>query len=175
MPKTHEQYNKEKLAFALNLSKQNKFFRKARALVVKDGKLLVLHKLNNHSLQLPGGGINDNENAKSATLREVKEETNAIIKINHYLGKYYYTAKLDLNNQQFLSKRVEFIYICDFVKFCEDRPLGIDGEFSNNVELVEIPFSSLNKISLPPKLRQKALEYLKTHYKGWQNKITYWQ
>lgn len=165
MPKTHEEYNKEKLEFALNLSKQNKFFRKARAIIVKDNKLLVLHKLNNHSLQLPGGGINDNENAKSATIREVKEETNAIVKISHYLGKYYYTAKLDFNDQTFFSKRVEFIYVCDFVKFCEDRPLGIDGEFLNNVELLEIPFSGISKMSLPSRLKQKALQYLKTHYK----------
>ena len=166
MSKTHEQYNQEKLAFAFNLAKQNKFFRKARAIIVKDNKLLVLHKLNNHTLQLPGGGINDNENAKSATIREVKEETNAVVKINHYLGKYYYTAKLEYEGQQFLSKRVEFIYICDFVKFCEERELGIDGEFLNNVELVEIPFSQINKMSLPPRLKQKALEYLKENYKN---------
>ena len=166
MPKTHEQYNQEKLEFALNLAKQNKFFRKARAIIVKGNKLLVLHKLNNHSLQLPGGGINDNENAKTATIREVMEETNAVIKINHYLGKYYYTAKLEFKNQQFLSKRVEFIYVCDFVKFLNAKTLGIDGEFLNNVELVEIPFSQINKMSLPPRLKQKALEYLKENYKN---------
>lgn len=166
MSKTHEQYNQEKLEFALSLAKQHKFFRKARAIIVKDGKLLVLHKFNNHSLQLPGGGINEKENAKTATIREVLEETNAIVKINHYLGKYYYTARLEFNGEQFLSKRVEFIYICDFVKFGDKKDLGIDGEFLNKVELLEIPFESINKISLPPKLKQKALDYLKNHYKN---------
>ncbi len=164
MSKSHEQYTLEKLAWAKILAQQNKFFRKARAIIVKGDKLLVLHKLNNNSLQLPGGGINDKENAKTATEREVLEETNALVKITHYLGKYYYTAKLDYQNTEFLSKRVEFIYICEFIKFCKDRPLGIEGEFGNNVELVEIPFNQLNKISMPPRLRQKALEYLNSHY-----------
>ena len=77
MSKSHEQYTLEKLAWAKILAQQNKFFRKARAIIVKGDKLLVLHKLNNNSLQLPGGGINDKENAKTATEREVLEETNA--------------------------------------------------------------------------------------------------
>ena len=170
MPKSHEQYNKEKLAVAFNLAQQNKFFRKARAIIVKDDKILMLHRTGNHTLQLPGGGIDEKENAKTATEREVMEEIKAIIKNPRYLGKYYYTAKLEFNNKQFLSKRVEFIYICDFVKFCDNSPhnapIGIDGEFLDNVELLEVPFSHINKLSIPPKLKQKALEYLNTHFKN---------
>lgn len=162
--KTHEQYNKEKLEFARNLAHQNKFFRKARAIIVKNNKLLVLHKLNSNIYQLPGGGIDNNENAKAATQREALEETNAIVKPVHYLGKNYYTTKIEYQNESIISKRVEFIYICDFVKFCNSDKLGIDGEFTGNVELCEIPFSQINKISLPSKLRQKAIEYLNLHY-----------
>ena len=163
--KTHEQYNLEKIQFAKSLADQNKFFRKARAIIVKNNKLLVLHKINNNTYQLPGGGINESENAKSATLREAMEETNAIVKPVHYLGKNYYTTKLEYNNQPFLSKRVEFVYICNFIKFCNNGPLGIEGEFNEKVELCEIPFSQINKISLSPKLKHKAIEYLSLHYK----------
>lgn len=162
--KTHEEYNKEKLEFARNLAHQNKFFRKARAIIVKDNKILVLHKLNSNTYQLPGGGINESENARDATQREALEETNAIVKPVHYLGKNYYTTKIDFKNEHFLSKRVEFIYICNFIKFCSSDQLGIEGEFTGNVELCELPFSQLNKISLPPKLRQKAINYLNLHY-----------
>ncbi|MBQ7602685.1 MAG: NUDIX domain-containing protein [Clostridia bacterium] len=162
--KTHEQYNKEKLEFAKHLVKENKFFRKARAIIVKNDKILVLHKIKTNTYQLPGGGINEKENARAATKREALEETNAIVKPVHYLGKYYYSAKIDYNNEHFISKRVEFVYICNFVKFCNAEKLGIDGEFNENVELCEIPFSQIKKISLPPKLKQKALEYLNLHY-----------
>ena len=162
--KTHEQYNQEKLEFAKELAKQDKFFRKARAIIIKDNKLLVLHKIKTNTYQLPGGGINEGENAKAATQREALEETNAIVKPVHYLGKNYYTAKIDYKNERFISKRVEFVYVCNFVKFCNADKLGIDGEFNENVELCEIPFSQINKISLSPKLKQKAIEYINLHY-----------
>ena len=163
--KTHEEYNLEKLAHARELALQNKFFRKSRAIIVKGNKLLLLRNTKNHTLQLPGGGIDENENAKKAAERESREETNAIVKASHYLGKYYYTAKLEYNGETFASKRVSFIYVCDFIRFVDSKPLGIEGEFADKVELCEVPFSHINKISIPPRLRQKALEYLTQRYK----------
>ena len=56
--------NLEKIKYSYELTKQRKFFRKARALVVKDGKLLLIKvDYNNGRVHylLPGGGVDDNE------------------------------------------------------------------------------------------------------------------
>lgn len=49
----------------------------ARAIIIEDGKLLVMHR-NKHGSQyytLVGGGVNEGETIEQAVVREVREET----------------------------------------------------------------------------------------------------
>lgn len=50
---------------------------RANAIVVKDGKILLIHRKKNGDEYwvFPGGGIEENESGEEAVVREVKEET----------------------------------------------------------------------------------------------------
>ena len=53
----------------------------ARAIVVKEGKVLLIHRRNEgrEYWVFPGGGVEDDETPEKTVAREVKEETGAVI------------------------------------------------------------------------------------------------
>jgi 8-oxo-dGTP pyrophosphatase MutT (NUDIX family) len=58
------------------------------AVIIKDDKVLLIHRLKNGSEYwvLPGGGIEDGENVDEALRREVKEETSLDLVNYDFLG-----------------------------------------------------------------------------------------
>ena len=61
------------------------------ALVIKNNKILLVkrgHKPFQNYWALPGGHINKKESAKKAIIREVKEETNLVIKPKFFAEDY---------------------------------------------------------------------------------------
>lgn len=59
----------------------------------KDKWLLTKHK--DRGLEFPGGKVEKGESAEEAAIREVKEETGAILDDIHYVGQYYVNGKND--------------------------------------------------------------------------------
>lgn len=82
--------------------------RRARGIVVCQKKVMVVKAwLGNGKWNLPGGGINSGESAKTAFVRELKEETG--IDVNHIkvqkVGNFsYHTNKLFFEYKTFLVK-----------------------------------------------------------------------
>ena len=80
----------------------------ARAIIIKDNKLLVFFrrkKKNGKEISyyaIPGGHLEDNETLEETCIREIKEELNLDIEIIDYLGKiivdnqeeYYYYVRI---------------------------------------------------------------------------------
>ena len=59
-----------------------------------EGKwLLTKHKT--RGLEFPGGKVEEGETAAEAAVREVMEETGAVVKSLHYLAQYYVDGKRD--------------------------------------------------------------------------------
>lgn len=83
----------------------------ARGIVVrKDGKIAVFNKSNKNEFKLPGGGIDDGENAKEGFLREVLEETGCTVEITKELGTIEEHKSLDNFKQishVFVAKVIE--------------------------------------------------------------------
>ncbi len=50
-----------------------------RAIIIKDGKILLSHELNTNIYMSPGGGLEENELLKDCCKREVEEETAFIV------------------------------------------------------------------------------------------------
>ncbi len=76
-----------------------------KAVLEKDGKLLILHRAENENAfpglwDFPGGKLEGRENKEESLIREVKEETQLIIKPQKMLGIYHAILK---------DKPVEFI------------------------------------------------------------------
>ena len=79
---------------------------RAVAVIVNNGKILLMHRINNGKEYhvFPGGGVENGETVGQAVLREVQEETSLEVKIE----KLLYHHILDDNTEQ-------FFYLCRYI------------------------------------------------------------
>ena len=70
-----------------------------RAIIVKDGKILLTHELNSGWWVLPGGGTEEGETPEECVIREVEEETGYLVRplrrllfMREYYEEYCYTG-----------------------------------------------------------------------------------
>lgn len=147
-----KKYFEERHKFAYDLFKNNKYFKKVRAIIF-DGDKICLHKLNfldgrPFIYNFPGGGVENDENPKEAAKRESFEEFGAEVKIVGFCGSRYYKVPMEYAGEKFDSKRVEHFYICKAVHIDESH-FGLEGEFNfddRTFEKVRVPFSEFVKI-----------------------------
>ena len=165
--------DKDKIIQSYHLEKNKKFYKKARAVVIKDSKLLLIKiEYNNGKIHylLPGGGIEGDETVKQAVIRETLEEYNAIVTPIKYLDKQYYNIPLEYNGEKFTSHRVEYYYLCKFEEFAENMEMGVGEEFKKDdrtylkvelslEDLLNIEPRTINNIS--QRTYDKIVEYLK--------------
>lgn len=61
--------------------------KRATAVIIKDGKILLMHRIKNgrEYFVFPGGGVKENETVQQALTREIKEELSLDIKIGKLL------------------------------------------------------------------------------------------
>ncbi|TFJ92812.1 RNA deprotection pyrophosphohydrolase [Lentibacillus salicampi] len=88
--------------------------------------LLTKHK--ERGLEFPGGKVEENETAKEAAIREVKEETGGIVESIRYVGQYIVAGK--------------GATIIKNVYFAEIRELTLQGSYYETegpVQLAKIP------------------------------------
>ncbi len=79
---------------------------RAVAIIVDNGKILLMHRINNGKEYhvFPGGGVENGETVEQTVLREVQEETSLEVKIEKLLYHHIY----DDNTEQ-------FFYLCRYV------------------------------------------------------------
>jgi len=70
-----------------------------------EGKWLLTHH-KSRGLEFPGGKVEPGETAEEAAVREVMEETGAVVKELHYVAQYYVDGKSDT-----IIKNVYFAHI----------------------------------------------------------------
>jgi 8-oxo-dGTP diphosphatase len=81
----------------------------AGAVIILDNKILLLERANGEFkeglIELPSGGVNDNETIIQGLIREVKEETGLdILSVTDYLGYFDYLSKSGRKTRQFNFK-----------------------------------------------------------------------
>lgn len=140
-------YKRQKLEYAYSLFQKKKFFKKARAIVVENGKVLLIEVnylngaaddlarndnrkgYNKHYL-LPGGGVDEGETIKQAVVREALEEYGVNVEPVKYFGKSFYTVPMNIDGTDFKSNRVEYFYLCKVLSDDKSAGFGLEGEFS---------------------------------------------
>ncbi len=78
-----------------------------RAVIINEGKILLSYEKNTNQWMIPGGGLEENEKEKQCCIREVEEETGAVIAISKCkleIDEYYKDWKWV--NKYFLGKIV---------------------------------------------------------------------
>ena len=147
---TKEEYKLEKARISYELYKNHKFFKKSRAIVLKNGKLLALkvtYKNTGETHYLfPGGSVDEGETTKQAVVRETLEEFDINVKVIKYLGKLYYKNSQTYKDITFYSNRIDYYYICEYLSNANTKVFGVDGEFNRPDRIYERVELSLSQI-----------------------------
>ncbi len=139
-----KQYRQAKTEYAYSLFKNGQSFEKVRALIIKDNKILLVHRIASNIYSLPGGGVENGENYQMAVERECYEEAKAKVKFKSVVGILNYDVNMTCKSEKFLSTRIEYYCWCDFISFIKNKKFfGLNGEFFEKVEVV---WQSLDQI-----------------------------
>ncbi len=128
-------YDLEKVMQAYQKYIDGTYFEKARAVILKDDKIVYIKDSKSNKLNIPGGGVDDKESIEDAAVREALEETGYKVKPIMPVQKKYYEVNMSLGSIDFISKRVAYVYLCEFLEDTHGTR-GLSGEFEGNVEIV---------------------------------------
>ena len=86
----------------------------ARAIIIKDNKVYMVHSLVYDYYKFPGGGIEKNESNIDALIRETKEEEGLLV-IKDSIKEYGYVHRVKKAKDPGFSKFIQdnFYYICN--------------------------------------------------------------
>ena len=86
----------------------------ARAIIIKDNKIYMVHSLVYDYYKFPGGGIEKDESTIDTLIRETKEEAGLIV-IKDSIKEYGYVHRVQKADEPSYSKFVQdnYYYICD--------------------------------------------------------------
>lgn len=112
----------------------------ARAVIVEDSKVLMIHAKKYDDYTFPGGGLEDGETPESTCIREAKEEIGYRVSIISELGSVveYRTvqgSKLRNNNMYYYCKKHEFVgtNLLDY-----EKELGFEAVFIDPKKAIKI-------------------------------------
>ena len=99
--------------------------------VVKDGnKYLTILRPGKRPM-FAGGSVDEGETTRQAIVREVLEETGAIVTKLKYIAREYYSVDWEFEGETFPNKRVEYTYLCEVEKGNYSAQ-GLRGEFDKD-------------------------------------------
>ena len=90
-----------------------KFFRPSvRGIIVRGGKLALVHSLKYDYYKFPGGGIDDGETHTAILVREVREETGLNV-IPESVKEYGYVYRAQKGKTEDIFVQENFYYFCE--------------------------------------------------------------
>ena len=124
-----------------NYDKNGKAFIRpsARAIIIKDNKIYMVHSLVYDYYKFPGGGIEKNESNIDALIRETKEEAGLVV-IKDSIKEYGYVHRVKKANDPGYSIFIQdnYYYICDVEKNILEQQLDDYEDFEHfTLELVD--------------------------------------
>lgn len=86
----------------------------ARAIIIRDGKVAMIHSLKYDYYKFPGGGIESNESKEEALIRETKEESGLIV-VPSSIREYGYVHRIQKSTQgpEDYFQQDNYYYLCD--------------------------------------------------------------
>jgi len=86
----------------------------ARAIIIKDNKIYMVHSLVYDYYKFPGGGIENDESNIDALIRETKEEAGLVV-IKDSIKEYGYVHRIQKAKDPGFSKFIQdnYYYLCD--------------------------------------------------------------
>lgn len=92
----------------------------ARAIIIKDGKILLSYEINTNVYMTPGGGLEKGESLEECVVRELREEAGYEVKPLEYLLEFneYWLETLYINNY----------FVCEIIGECNRSLTDIEIE-----------------------------------------------
>ena len=84
----------------------------ARGIIIKDGKLAMIHSIKYDYYKFPGGGIEKNEQKENALIREVLEETGLDV-IPQTIKEYGMVHRIKKGDYEDVFIQDNYYYLCD--------------------------------------------------------------
>ncbi len=85
----------------------------SRALIIKDGKILLTYEKNTGVYMSPGGGVEPGETLEECCIRELREESGYEVKpVEHFII---------INEYSFETLYVSNYFLCEIIGECEQR------------------------------------------------------
>lgn len=129
-----EKYKLQKNQYAYKLEQEGKLFEKARAVIVKGGKVLILFNPKTNAYTIPGGGVDEGETIQQAVVREALEESGYLIEPVKEICSNFYEVSMELDGEKYISHRVEYYYLCRLKNLECENTNGIEGEYECKIE-----------------------------------------
>ena len=144
------------------MAKKKKLRNSVKAVIIQDGKLLVLRKKDGAGAYtvLPGGGQKFRETLHQALKREVFEEISTKVSIGKLIHiREYYSEKHDFAYEDREIHQVEFFFKCNLVESYHPK----NGHFPDphQKEVVWVELDQLDEANFYPVALRKILIDLK--------------
>lgn len=96
----------------------------ARGIIIKDGRLAMVHSIQYNYYKFPGGGIKSGESPESALIREVTEETGLTV-IPESVREFGSVLRIQLSayDDQTIFEQENFYYLCDTKDMLQEQSL----------------------------------------------------
>ena len=95
-----------------------------RGIIIRDGRIAMVHSLKYDYYKFPGGGIEDGESLEQALIREVAEEAGLQV-IPQSIREYGLVHRVQKGDQEDIFIQDNYYFLCDTE--AEVRPQHLDG------------------------------------------------
>lgn len=83
-----------------------------RGIIMKDGKIAMMHSLKYDYYKLPGGGIEPGESYEDTLIREVREESGLIV-IKESIKEFGYVRRIEKGRFEDIFIQDNYYFLCD--------------------------------------------------------------
>ena len=96
-----------------------------RGIIIKDGKILMIHSLKYDYYKLPGGGIEKGESYEEALIREVSEESGYVLKPDS-IREFGYVRRISKGMIEDIFIQDNYYFVCE----ADETPEFITAELA---------------------------------------------
>ena len=118
----------------------------ARSIIIRDGKVAMIHSLKYDYYKFPGGGIENGESPVEAMIRETREEVGLVV-IPESVKEYGFVHRIQRSDKDSTECFVQdnYYYLCEVMAQLTSQQLDdYEAQESYRLEYVE-PLVAINK------------------------------
>lgn len=83
-----------------------------RGIIIRDGKIAMMHSLKYNYYKFPGGGIEQGETLEETLIREVREESGLVVK-TETIKEFGYVKRIEKGKLEDIFVQENFYFLCD--------------------------------------------------------------